>query len=298
MNICVTGGAGYIGSVLTERLLSLGHKVTVVDTFLHGCNGLIGLAGHSMLKVIERDIRHEKRDYLNKQDVVFHLAALSNIGICERYKDDAWSINRNVVAEIAKHLSRDTLLVFASSTAIYGDRAGETVTEEPIIYSVNGTYQQTKLDAESRIRNDDNTIILRLATVYGVSPLMRPSCIVNDFVRMAVQDKALMLYDAKTVRPYIHIKDCVDGLIFAMENAEEMDKEIYNLGNYNHKKRVIANAIREQVDFELFNSFIKSPFPQDFEADFSKIEKAGFKCRHSLSNGIHELIKLYSFYKP
>ena len=82
MNICVTGGAGYIGSVLTERLLNLNHKVTVVDTFLHGCNGLIGLAGHPKLKVVERDIRHENRDYLNKQDVVFHLAALSNIRAC------------------------------------------------------------------------------------------------------------------------------------------------------------------------------------------------------------------------
>lgn len=298
MNICVTGGAGYIGSPLTERLLNLGHKVTVVDTFLHGCNGLIWHSSHPNLKVIERDIRHEKRDYLNKQDVVFHLAALSNIGICEKYKDDAQSVNRTAVVEIAKHLSRDVLLIFASSTAIYGDRAGETVTEEPIIYSVNGTYQQTKLDAENRIMNDDNTIILRLATVYGVSLLMRPGCIVNDFVRMSIQGKALMLYDAKTIRPYIHIKDCVDGLIFAMENAEEMNKKTYNLGDCNYTKRVIANEIQTQVDFELFNSFVKAPFPQDFIADFSKIQSVGFECSRDLSDGIRELVKLYSFCHP
>ena len=294
VNICVTGGAGYIGSVLTERLLSLGHKVTVVDTFLHGYHGIMRLAGHPSLTIINRDIRHENRDYLNKQDVVFHLAAISNIKACEENKALAWDVNRTATVDIAKHLHRDALLIFASSTAMYGDRGGRIVPDGVILYSTQGVYSQAKLDAEQVIQNDDNTIVIRLATVYGVSPLMRPNSIVNDFVRMAVQDKRIVLYDDLTTRPYIHIQDCVSGLIESMENRQGTRGEHRNLWATSYKKNHVVRLIHNQLEFEVLSLPVSDGFIQDFQLEFFVQPW----LNHNLPDAVRDLIKLYSFYKP
>lgn len=292
MNICVTGGAGYIGSVLTERLLNLGHKVTVVDTFLHGYHGIMRLAGHALLTVVERDIRHENRDYLDKQDVVFHLAAISNIKGCEENRTLAWDVNRTATVDIAKSLGRDALLIFASSTAMYGDRGGAIVPDGVILYSTHGVYSQTKLDAERALQHDDNTIILRLATVYGVSPLMRPNSIVNDFVRMAVQDKRIVLYDGLTKRPYLHIDDCVDYFISAMDNAG-VRGSCYNSPGLSHSKGMIIEYIQDQIGFELLLSSSRDNYIQDFVINYLEVN-----LKRTLPDGIRDLVKLYSFYKP
>lgn len=294
MNICVTGGAGYIGSVLTERLLSLGHKVTVVDTFLHGYHGIMRLAGHPLLTVVERDIRHENRDYLNKQDVVFHLAAISNIKGCEENKALAWDVNRTATAEIAKGLHCDAILIFASSTAIFGDRGGDVVISPWPLKSTHGIYSQTKLDAEGLIDKRNNTIIVRIGTVFGVSPLMRPNSIVNDFVRMAVHDKKIVLWDSLTARPYISIDGCVNYLIAAIENKKK--KELLTILEGQCLKRDIVNTIRKQVEFELILSSSRDKHIQDFRFNISAHYEDIFA--RELHDGIRDLIKLYSFYKP
>jgi len=296
MNILVTGGAGYIGSVLTEVLLSLGHRVTVVETFLHGYSGILHLANHANLEVINRDIRSPDKDYLKGKDVIFHLAALAGNVACERNQNDAFAINDFATSEIARLSSRDALLIFASTTAIYGDRNGKVVGEKSEIHP-NGFYSLTKWRAEQKLKGQNNIIVLRLSTIYGVSSLMRPYAIVNDFVRWAVQEKTLDLYNESSTRPYMHIQDCINGLIFAMENSERMMDKTYNLRGANYSKRNVCYAISKQVEYDLVSSEITETFPQNLLADFSRIRDLGFHCQHTLDDGIRELIKLYSFYR-
>lgn len=296
MKILVTGGAGYIGSVLTGKLLELGHKVTVVDNFRHGYQGIVHLATHPNLEIIKRNILDPNRDYLKDKDFIFHLAAITSNKDCEDNKVEAFRINGSVLDDIA-HGACKTPVLYTSTTAIYGDRQGGHVDEgASVLSSIHGVYSHSKYTGERFLGKYDNSIILRLGTVYGVSPMMRPHSIVNDFVRMAVQDKIITVYGADTLRPYIHVRDCANGLISAMDNPNDMMGNTYNFFTSITSKKAIALYLQGPTDCEVFISEKIEKFPQNFNISFSDIGFYDINSIHSILSSIDSLIKLYSFY--
>jgi len=296
MNILVTGGAGYIGSVLTEKLLEIGHKVTIVDNFRHGFHGILHLVTHPNLEIINRNILDPNRDYLIDKDFIFHLASLTSVKDCDENKIEAFKINATILDGLAYDACK-TPILYTSTTAVYGDRGGELVDENSNVMSTaTSVYSSSKLSGEQYLKKYDNIIILRLATIYGVSPLMRSHSIVNDFVRWAVRYKSIIIYDDKTMRPYMNILNCVDGLIYVMDNKNKFIGRIYNLIGHNAYKYEIARAIYKHIKFDYFKSEYSDPYKQDFRIDSGNFSRLGCKFIYSKYAAIRDLIKLYSFH--
>ena len=298
MKVLITGGAGYVGTPLAESLLECGHEVTILDNFMYGYESILHLISHENLSVIKTDIRNEDLSYLKDQDVIFHLAAISGYPACEANPSSAEFINYVATKRISDYLSKDQILIFASSTSLYGSSgtlSNENTKVEPV-----SLYGVTKFKSEQHIMQRENSISLRWATVFGVSSRMREGLIVNDFVDKAIKEGTLVLYSGDSKRTFMHINDSVQGYLFALYN-DEMLGGVFNMGNesLNFSKREIAEKIHEYYsDFEIIDSSMEDKDVRHFLVDFSKARNLGYECNYTLDNGILELIKLYKFYDP
>ena len=299
MKVLITGGAGYVGTPLAKSLLECGHEVTILDNFMYGYKSILHLISHENLSVIKTDIRNEDLSYLKDQDVIFHLAAISGYPACEANPSSAEFINYVATRRISDYLSKSQILIFASSTSLYGS-SGTLSNENSKVEPVS-LYGVTKIKSEQHIMQRENSISLRWATVFGVSSRMREGLIVNDFVDKAIKEGTLVLYSGDSKRTFMHINDSVQGYIFALYNTEEMLGGVFNMGNesLNFSKREIAEKIHEYYsDFEIIDSSMEDKDVRHFLVDFSKARKLGYECNYTLDDGILELIKLYKFYDP
>jgi len=298
MKILITGGAGYTGVLLAEKLLMDGHHVTVVDNFMFGYDAILYLVRYPQLEVIKRDLRHEDMSYLAGKDVVFHLGAISGYPACEANPHSAQTINVASCERLVNALSREQLLVFASTTSFYGS-SGERSTEETPIKPVS-LYGLTKQKGEEIVMQREFSISLRWATVFGVSPRMRAGLLINDFVEKAISEHSIILYDADSKRTFMHVSDLVRGYLFALEKRDAMKSGVFNMGSerLNFTKRHIAAKIKELVPCEVMESSMGDDDIRNFEVSFDKAKKLGFDCQKSLEEGIVELVKLYRFYTP
>jgi nucleoside-diphosphate-sugar epimerase len=298
MKTLVTGGAGYIGNLLTNALLEAGHAVTVVDNFMFGYDSLLHIVGHPNLNVVKTDVRNDDMSYLEAHDVIFHLAAISGYPACEANPNSARLINVEATAKIVEHLSKDQLMIYASTTSFYGSGGGHC-DEETLVEPVS-LYGITKYQAEEIVMQRENAIALRWATVFGISPRMRAGLLVNDFVERALHEGTLVLYSSHSKRTFMHISDCVRGYIFALDHAAAMSGQIFNMGSerLNFSKRDIADNIAKYVDFELIESGVLDKDVRHFDVAFDKAKALGFDCEQSLDHGVRELVRLYRFYDP
>ncbi len=298
MKILITGGAGYKGCILTEKLLDLGHKVTVVDNFMYGYDPILYLVSDPDLTIIKTDIRNEDLSWLDGQDVIIHLAAISGYPACEANPNSAELINYLATKRISDYLSKDQILLFASSTSLYGS-SGKPVDETEKVEPVS-LYGVTKQKCEEHILQRENVISLRWATVFGIAPRMRAGLIVNDFCQKAIQEGTLVLYSGDSKRTFMSVDDCADGYIFALDHYDQMKGQIFNMGseNLNFSKREIAEAIKPYHDFEIVDSTMEDKDVRHFYVNFDKAKNLGYKCIDTLDDGIQELIKLYRFYDP
>jgi len=299
MQLLVTGGAGYVGNLLCQALLAAGHEVTIVDNFLYGYHSVLHLVPHPRFHIVKRDIRDPNRDYLQKNDAVFHLAAISGYPACEANPNSAHLINVQATRELAQAMAPDQLLIYASTTSIYGATGSECREEGPVDTAHN-LYAATKHEAERIVMERENAISLRWATVFGVSPRMREGLLLNDFALRAVQERTLVIYSPASRRTFMHVRDSVAGYLFALEHADAMKGGIFNMGDalYNHSKRELAQMIRRYVDFEIVESGLADKDIRDFIINFNKAKALGFRCRVSMDEGVRELVKLYRFYAP
>jgi len=295
-NVLITGGAGYKGVLLTEELLKLGHKVTILDNFMYGYESVLHLILNPNLTINKLDIRNLKESDVKGYDVVFHLAGISGMPACNNNPNAAESINLTSTKTLVDFLSKDQLLINASTTSMYG--YSETICDEESAIVPVSIYGKTKHEAEKLVQERENSISLRFATVFGVSPRMRNDLMVNDFTYRSIHDRSIILFAGDTKRTFIHIKDAIKSYIFAMDNADIMKGNVYNVGdeNMNLSKNDISKNIAQYVKYELINSSLPDLDKRDFAISFEKIKKLGYKTEYNLNDGILDLIKLYNFY--
>jgi len=296
VKILVTGGAGYKGVKLVAKLLSKGYDVTLLDNFMYGFEPILHLVENKKLTVLKQDIRN-KIDKISRYDVIFHLAGLSGFPACSANPASAQLINVDATKSLSDSLSKDQLIIYASTTSFYG-KSGKACNEQTPIDPVSH-YGRTKYMAEKILAEKDNYISLRFATVFGFSPKMRMDLMVNDFAFKALKEGVVVLFDGYAKRTFIHIDDAVDAYIFAMENRDKMKGEVFNVGgdHLNFSKLEIAQAIQKHIDFKIIDSDVKDKDVRHFIVCYEKIKKMGFIPQKSLDDGIKELLRIFKFYE-
>jgi nucleoside-diphosphate-sugar epimerase len=299
VKILVTGGAGYIGSVLTPQLLAQGHEVTVVDSFMYGQSSLLDSCHHRALTIRRGDVRDTALlgELLKSADAVFPLACLTGAPLCEREPLQAKSVNLDAVRWIAEHKSPRQKVIFPTTNSGYGvGQNGVHCTEESPLNPIS-TYGRLKVEAEKAVLGAGSAISLRLATAFGVSPRMRLDLLVNDFVYRAVTDRFVVLFEAHFKRNYIHVRDVARAFIHGLRNFDRMQGQCYNVGlsDANLSKKELCEVIRRQVPaFTFMEAAVgEDPDKRNYIVSNAKIEATGFKPEVSLEQGIAELIKGY-----
>ena len=301
-NILVTGGAGYLGSILVPELLAAGHAVTVLDSFMFRQTPFGHVCHVPGLSIVRGDAREAAtlRPLVQKADVVIPLAALVGAPICERDPTGAVTTNRDAIKTLVGMLATDQLIVTPISNSGYGiGEKGKYCTEQTPLRPVS-LYGRTKVEAEAIALTHANSISLRLATVFGMSPRMRLDLLVNDFTYRAVFDHAVVLFEAHFKRNYIHVRDVARAFMHAMARSADMGGQAYNVGlsDANLSKLELCEAIARHVpSFVCTQSNIaEDPDKRDYIVSNAKIEATGFKPQFSLDDGIKELVKGYQMF--
>jgi nucleoside-diphosphate-sugar epimerase len=299
MRILVTGGAGYIGSVLTPTLLAKGYEVTVLDNFTYRQNSLMDCCQYEMFHVVRGDCRDESvlKSLLAKADVVIPLAAMVGAPLCGRDKVAAQTTNVDAIKMLCRLASNEQRMVFPTTNSGYG--VGEQhrfCTEETPLRPIS-LYGVTKVEAERIVLERQNSVSFRLATVFGLSPRMRMDLLVNDFVYRAVHDRAVVVFEGHFRRNYIHIRDVVRVFLHVVENFEAMKGKPYNVGldDANISKLELCAEIKKHIpNFVYMEAPIgEDPDKRDYIVSNARVASTGFKPEWPLSRGITELIKGY-----
>lgn len=301
--ILITGGAGYIGSVLTRELLEQGYSVRVLDKFMYNQNSLLDCCAFENFTVIRGDCRDKETldAALRGMDIVVHLAALVGAPLCNKDPIAAQTTNYDAVKLLLSLRSKEQKILFPCSNSGYGiGEKGKFCTEETPMRPIS-LYGRTKVEAEKAIIEDGNGISFRLATVFGVSPRMRTDLLVNDFVNRAMKDGFVVIFEGHFKRNYIHIRDVARAFLHGITNFDKMKDQVYNVGlsEANLSKLELCEAIKKYVPkFTFLESAIgEDPDKRDYIVSNEKIEKTGFKPKYSLDFGIQELTKAYTVLK-
>jgi nucleoside-diphosphate-sugar epimerase len=296
MKILITGGAGYKGTILTEMLLERGYDVTILDNFYIGFDSVLSFVHNKNCHIIRKDIRNLEVQDVSSYDVIFHLAGISGYPACEANPHTAEIVNVYATQKMVNFLHKDQFLIYASTTSFYGN-TGAIMDEESAVNPIS-LYGRTKYEGEKICMNHENAISLRFATLFGLSYRMRTDLLVNDFVKKAMKDRNLVLFDSTSIRTYLHVRDAISSYVLALENLELMKGEIFNVGSndMNFSKKDLAHKIEKHINYKIIDSDLDDFDKRNFIINYDKINKLGFKPKFSIDDGIVELKKLYSFY--
>lgn len=300
MNILLTGGAGYKGLPLAAALIAQGHAVTILDCFLSGMDAALHLSTHPRITIIRKDIRTLDARDVQGYEVVYHLAGLSGYPACAANPHAAYTINAHATQHLVNLLDPAQLLIYASTTSIYGVSSDVVDETSPINPERISVYARTKYQGEQAVCSREHSIALRFATVFGVAPRMRTDLLPNDFTRRAVQERVLVLFESRSIRTFLHLDDVVAAYLLALDQADTMRGQVWNVGaeHLNLSKREIADAVAEQVDYTIVDSTLVDPDGRDFRISFAKIAALGYRPQRTLDDGIADLVHLYQWYRP
>lgn len=297
--VLITGGAGYIGSVLSRVLLEKGYSVTVLDSFMYGQTSLLDCCAYDDFEIVRGDCRDERllKDLIKDKDVLIPLAALVGAPLCDRDTIAAKTTNVDAVKLLCDFASKSQRILYPNTNSGYGiGENGKHCTEESPLKPIT-LYGETKCAAENIVLEKGNSLTFRLATVFGVSPRMRLDLLVNDFVFRAVNDKAVVIFEGHFKRNYIHVRDVTKAFIHAIENFETMKGKSYNVGldDANLSKLELCRLIQKMIpQFTFLEAPIgEDPDKRDYIVSNARILASGYLPEWTLERGIRELIKCY-----
>jgi len=299
--VLITGGAGYLGSVLTELLLSKGYKVTVLDNLMYKQTSVAPFTYHQNFRFILGDVRDEYtlNPLVTSHDIIIPLAAIVGMPACIAQPQATIDINYKQVQNIVDWSVKDQMILIPNTNSQYGSST-EIITEESPFNPLS-LYAETKCDAEKPVRDSGNGIAMRLATVFGMSYRMRTDLLVNDFVYKAMTDGTLVLFESHFVRNYIHVRDIANTFLFMIENYDECNNNAFNVGltEANCTKLELAQTIQKYIpDLVIVENNFKQDFDQrNYMVSNAKLESKGWKPEFSLEAGIQELIMGYQSIK-
>ena len=300
MRILITGGAGYIGSVLTPTLLSLGHQVTVLDNFYFNQGSLLDCCHYDHFQVVRGDCRDKAtlKGLVAKADVIIPLAALVGVPLCNTDVIATRTTNQEAVEMLCRIAGREQWMLMPVTNSGYGvGEKGKFCTEDTPLRPIS-SYGITKVKAEEAVLARDNGLSFRLATVFGMSPRMRIDLLVNDFVHRAINDRAVVIFEGHFKRNYIHIRDVVRAFLHGLANFEKMKGRSYNVGlaEANLSKLELCAVIQKHLPkFVYLEAPVgEDPDKRDYIVSNARMAATGFKTEWNLDRGIQELIKGYT----
>lgn len=300
-HVLVTGGLGYIGSILCEHLLTAGYRVTALDNLVFGLGQqwLPHLCANPNFDFIDGDVRDEVvlRRCLKSADVIVHLAAIVGAPACDRDPILATSVNLDASRLLNRLRSPRQLVLYPNTNSGYGATSGASLCTEDSPLEPISLYGRTKVEAERVLLDTPSTIAFRLATVFGMSPRMRLDLLVNHFVWAAFKDGFLVLFEKDFKRNFVHVRDVADAMLHAIAHADTMTGKVYNLGldSANLSKEELALEVKKQVpNFYLhFAPIGQDPDKRNYIVSSDRLRQAGFVAQRSLQDGIAELLKGY-----
>tara|TARA_R100000152_G_C6782287_1_gene219577 strand:+ start:15329 stop:16282 length:954 start_codon:yes stop_codon:yes gene_type:complete len=296
--ILITGGAGYIGTELTNLLLESGYSVTIFDRLMYDGAVLIPFFSDPNFEFVKGDILDENAltEVMKGKDVVIHLAAVVGYFACDRNKQLSTDINVKGTQNVLNAISGDQLLLFGSTGSNYGVVDGICVETTPLNPST--LYGRTKTEAEDLVMNQHkNSIAYRFATAFGVSPRLRMDLLINDLAYKAVTEGALVIYQSGAMRTFIHVRDMAMSFLFAIVNHDKMSGQVYNCGSnkLNYSKRDVCDMIKDKTGCYIhYNDFDYDKDNRDYEVSYDKLHDLGFDVTVSVDEGIDELLKVYN----
>lgn len=298
--ILITGAAGYIGSMLSTKLVQEGYEVTAVDIFKYEKNSLNHLFFFKNFKLIKADVNDEAilKKIIKKQDFIIPLAALVGAPLCEKNKSIAIKTNVNSIKNLVKNLENNQKIIYPTTNSGYGVGEKNSFCTEDTPINPISIYGKTKTEAEKIISTHTNFISFRLATVFGFSYRMRIDLMVNNFVHLAHKEKKLTLYEPHFRRNFVHIKDIVNVFYFAIKNFSKLKNNTFNVGleSANITKLDLAKKIKKKIPslkIKIFNNK-KDPDQRDYYVSNKKLKKQGFSCSVTLEKGIEELLMVFN----
>jgi nucleoside-diphosphate-sugar epimerase len=299
-NILVTGGAGYIGSILVPDLLNAGYKVTVIDNFMFDQSSLNHCCSNPDFHIVNGDIRHENFiiPYYKSAEIIIPLAGYVGAPLCNKDLTGAQTVNHDAIMLMLNSLNEDQIVLMPTTNSAYGSGQDKNLCDEQSPLNPISKYASDKVAVEQKLMERKNSISFRLATVFGMSPKMRIDLLVNDFVYRAIKDSFIVLYESHFKRNYIHVRDVSSVFIHAINNFEKMRGQIYNVGlsDANISKLELCERIKLQIkNFIIMEApTAADPDQRNYIVSNKKIESTGWKPNISLDYGILELMKGYT----
>lgn len=301
--VTVTGGAGYIGSVLVPMLLEHGCEVTVLDSFYFNQPTLLGCCIHPDFHILRGDVRDEQalRQAIQGADYILPLAAMVGFPLCRADETAARTVNQEAIELLVRIREEGQRIIYPCTNSGYGvGESGKFCTEDSPLRPIS-LYGVTKVNAERAVLEAGNSLTFRFATVFGASPRMRLDLLVNDFVYRAVFDRTNVVFEGHFKRNYIHIRDAAGAFLHAMEHFDEMKGLPYNCGlsSANLSKLELCAKIKEHIPgFVYMEAPIgQDPDQRDYIVSNERLEKTGWKPKYTLDDGIEELKKVYTVIK-
>lgn len=304
MKVLITGGAGYLGSVITKRILDIGHKVTVLDSLVFNQTSPLQFTHDKNYNFIYGDVRNYNllSSLVKSHDVIIPLAAIVGFPACKKDPELAREINYNQIVNIFKNFVPSQMMLYPNTNSGYGIGENQTECTEESPLNPISVYGETKCAAEQLVREYTSGICFRLATVFGSSPRMRTDLLVNEFVYKAMTDKYIVVFEKHFKRNFIHIQDVGSVFVHSLQNYDSMQKQVYNIGlsNANLNKQELLERIKLYIpDFAItYSDFYEDPDKRDYIVSNKKIESTGWFPEYSLEDGIEELIKTYQVIIP
>ena len=295
MKVLVTGGAGYVGSVLVPCLLERRYQVRVLDNLTYGGLGLLPYCLNPNFEFIKGDVRDPEvvRTAVWDADVIIHLAAIVGYPACKKNPQIAEEVNLGGTMNLDQARSKGQMVVFASTGSNYGHVPEGVCTEETPLNPLT-LYGVTKTEAEKRLLESGNAIVYRFATAFGLSPRLRLDLMINDFVYQAVVNHQLIVYERHFQRTFIHVQDMARSILFAIDHAGQMRDEVFNVGSEaaNLTKEDVALMIRQKLNYFLhFADIDKDEDQRNYAVSFSRIRSLGFETTVPVEQGIDELVR-------